>query len=72
MYAGILHTIMFHRALGLVRPKERDLELFEITYVCVFFTQSVAYYYVSCEVSKIMFLMNPFFFLSYIANHDFA
>lgn len=30
---GILHTIIFHRALGLVRPKEIDLELFEITYV---------------------------------------
>ncbi|KAI4325854.1 hypothetical protein MLD38_031218 [Melastoma candidum] len=29
----ILHTIIFHRALGLVRPKEIDLELFEITYV---------------------------------------
>ncbi|POO02723.1 Autophagy-related protein [Trema orientale] len=30
---GILHTILFHRALGLVRPKDADLELFEITYV---------------------------------------
>ncbi|XP_024030919.1 autophagy-related protein 101 isoform X1 [Morus notabilis] len=29
----ILHTILFHRALGLVRPKDVDLELFEITYV---------------------------------------
>ncbi|XP_015890077.1 autophagy-related protein 101 isoform X2 [Ziziphus jujuba] len=29
----ILHTIVFHRALGLVRPKDVDLELFEITYV---------------------------------------
>ncbi|KAI6695275.1 hypothetical protein NL676_022985 [Syzygium grande] len=29
----LLHTIIFHRALGLVRPKEIDLELFEITYV---------------------------------------
>ncbi|KAL1556981.1 autophagy-related protein 101-like isoform X4 [Salvia divinorum] len=29
----ILHTILFHRALGLVRPKDIDLELFEITYV---------------------------------------
>ncbi|KAL0424587.1 UNVERIFIED_CONTAM: Autophagy-related protein [Sesamum radiatum] len=29
----ILHTIFFHRALGLVRPKDIDLELFEITYV---------------------------------------
>lgn len=33
MGAGILHTIVFHRALGLVRPKDVDLELFEITYV---------------------------------------
>lgn len=29
----ILHTIMFHRALGLVRPKDVDSEHFEITYV---------------------------------------
>ncbi|KAL6227288.1 hypothetical protein ACLB2K_001247 [Fragaria x ananassa] len=29
----ILHTIVFNRALGLVRPKDVDLELFEITYV---------------------------------------
>lgn len=29
----ILHTILFHRALGLVRPKDVDLQLFEITYV---------------------------------------
>ncbi|KAL3376402.1 hypothetical protein AABB24_003032 [Solanum stoloniferum] len=28
----ILHTIMFHRALGLLRPKDVDLELFDITY----------------------------------------
>jgi len=33
MHAGILHTIVFHRALGLVRPKDIDSELFEITYV---------------------------------------
>lgn len=31
--AGILHTILFHRALGLVRPKDVDLELFDVTYV---------------------------------------
>ena len=31
--AGILHTIVFHRALGLIRPKDIDLELFDITYV---------------------------------------
>ncbi|CAN4079611.1 unnamed protein product [Withania somnifera] len=29
----IFHTIVFHRALGLVRPKDIDLELFDITYV---------------------------------------
>ncbi|XP_031481872.1 autophagy-related protein 101 isoform X1 [Nymphaea colorata] len=29
----ILHTIVFHRALGLVRPKDVDSELFDITYV---------------------------------------
>ncbi|GAB4847027.1 hypothetical protein Ancab_026039 [Ancistrocladus abbreviatus] len=29
----ILHTIMFHRALGLVQPKDVDLQLFDITYV---------------------------------------
>ncbi|KAI4327497.1 hypothetical protein L6164_019949 [Bauhinia variegata] len=29
----ILHTIVFHRALGLVRPRDIDLELFDITYV---------------------------------------
>ncbi|KAG2724573.1 hypothetical protein I3760_01G024300 [Carya illinoinensis] len=31
--SSILHTIVFHRALGLVRPKDIDLELFDITYV---------------------------------------
>ncbi|XP_042376119.1 autophagy-related protein 101-like [Zingiber officinale] len=29
----LLHTIVFHRALGLVRPKDIECELFEITYV---------------------------------------
>ncbi|GKU99025.1 hypothetical protein SLEP1_g11940 [Rubroshorea leprosula] len=29
----ILHTIVFHRALGLVRPKDVELGLFDITYV---------------------------------------
>ncbi|XP_078179971.1 autophagy-related protein 101-like [Carex rostrata] len=29
----ILHTIFFHRALGLVRPRDVDCELFELTYV---------------------------------------
>lgn len=35
LMAGILHTIVFHRALGLIRPKDIDLELFDITYVSV-------------------------------------
>lgn len=39
MGAGILHTIVFNRALGLVRPKDVDLELFEITYVSVYVLQ---------------------------------
>ena len=38
--AGILHTIMFNRALGLVRPREVDSELFEITYVGTFFAMA--------------------------------
>ncbi|KAK6939951.1 Autophagy-related protein 101, partial [Dillenia turbinata] len=29
----ILHSIFFHRALGLVPPKDIDLELFKITYI---------------------------------------
>uniref|UniRef100_A0A1D1ZKI2 Autophagy-related protein 101 n=1 Tax=Anthurium amnicola TaxID=1678845 RepID=A0A1D1ZKI2_9ARAE len=29
----ILHTIFFHRSLGLVRPKDVDCELLDITYV---------------------------------------
>ncbi|KAJ4812496.1 Autophagy-related protein 101 [Rhynchospora pubera] len=29
----ILHTIIFHRALGLVRPRDINCELFELTYV---------------------------------------
>ncbi|XP_064986166.1 autophagy-related protein 101-like isoform X3 [Musa acuminata AAA Group] len=33
----ILHTILFHRALGLVRPKDVECELFDITYVCISF-----------------------------------
>lgn len=31
--AGVLHTIIFNRALGPVRPREIDSELFDITYV---------------------------------------
>lgn len=34
VFAGILHTVVFHRALGLVRPKDVDMELFDVTYVC--------------------------------------
>jgi hypothetical protein len=33
--AGILHTIFFHRTLTLVRPKDVDCDLFEITYVSI-------------------------------------
>ncbi len=33
MPAGVLHTIIFNRALGAFRPKEVDSELFDITYV---------------------------------------
>mmetsp|Transcript_22826 Transcript_22826/g.31801 ORF Transcript_22826/g.31801 Transcript_22826/m.31801 type:complete len:206 (+) Transcript_22826:69-686(+) len=29
----LLHTLLFHRALGSVRPRDVDSELFEITYV---------------------------------------
>ncbi|KAG8093300.1 hypothetical protein GUJ93_ZPchr0012g19063 [Zizania palustris] len=32
-FASILHTIFFHRTLTLVRPKDVDCDLFEITYV---------------------------------------
>lgn len=42
MGAGILHTIVFNRALGLVRPKDVDLELFEITYVSVYVSKYLA------------------------------
>ena len=31
--AGVLHTIFFHRALGAVRPIEKDCELFDVTFV---------------------------------------
>ena len=29
----MLHTIFFHRALGAVRPIEKDCELFDVTFV---------------------------------------
>ncbi len=32
-YAGLLHTIMFHRALGVIHPREVQSESFDITYV---------------------------------------
>lgn len=35
-FSGLLNTIVFHRALGLVRPKDVDCELFEITYVSLY------------------------------------
>lgn len=38
--SGILHTIFFHRALGLVRPRDVDCELFELTYVSSFINLS--------------------------------
>ena len=31
--AGLLHTVIFNRALGPVRPREVDLQLFDLTYV---------------------------------------
>ena len=31
--AGLLHTIVFCRALGPVRPQEVDLQLLDVTYV---------------------------------------
>ena len=31
--AGLLHTIIFSRALGQVKPQEEDSEIFDITYV---------------------------------------
>ena len=37
--AGLLHTIIFNRALGPVRPREVDSELFDITYVRLFTLQ---------------------------------
>lgn len=37
--AGLLHTIIFNRALGPVRPREVDSELFDITYVRLFTVQ---------------------------------
>lgn len=33
--AGLLHTIIFSRALGPVKPQEEDSEIFDITYVRV-------------------------------------
>ncbi len=33
MHTGLVHTILFCRTLGLVRPKDVDCELFDITYV---------------------------------------
>ena len=33
MWPGLLHTIIFNRALGPVKPQEVDSELFDVTYV---------------------------------------
>lgn len=32
---GLLHTVMFHRAVGLVKPLEFDIDLEDVTYVRV-------------------------------------
>jgi hypothetical protein len=31
--AGLLHTVLFHRALGVVRPKDVQLSLFDVIFV---------------------------------------
>jgi hypothetical protein len=31
--AGLLHTVLFHRALGVVRPKDTQLSLFDVVFV---------------------------------------
>jgi hypothetical protein len=41
--AGILHTIFFHRTLTLVRPKDVDCDLFEITYVSITYPEKRNY-----------------------------
>lgn len=33
--AGVLHTILFNRSVGQVKPVDVDSELFDITYVSV-------------------------------------
>lgn len=33
MHAGLLHTILFNRALGMVVPRDVESELLDITYV---------------------------------------
>lgn len=33
IFIGVLHTIIFNRALGYVTPKDVDSELFDISYV---------------------------------------
>lgn len=40
--AGVLHTIMFNRSLGQVKPQDVDSELFDITYVSRPFSPSIA------------------------------
>ena len=31
--AGLLHTVLFHRTLGVVKPKDTQLSLFDVVYV---------------------------------------
>lgn len=40
---GVLHTIMFNRSLGPVKPQDVDSELFDITYVSVWHTYSLTH-----------------------------
>ena len=52
--AGILHTIFFHRTLTLVRPKDVDCDLFEITYVSI-----------TCPGKETMWLLLSYYWMSY-------
>ncbi len=48
--AGLLHTIVFCRALGPVRPQEVDLQLFDITYVRLATFLELGSLFVVCSV----------------------
>lgn len=39
LFAGVLHTIMFNRSLGQVKPQDVESELFDITYVSMMLEQ---------------------------------